>query len=152
MMQQLRALARRFERVIRYIAAGAGVTLVYSLVTIALVSGGIEQDPTVASVLASLITFPVAFMVHKAITYVDVPFDRAQWLRFGIIALCNLVIAAGSMKAVDLVHMPYGIGLAIGWVLIPVFNYTINAVWVFRTATFLSLRPDEMPAGDEDAA
>jgi putative flippase GtrA len=145
-------LARRFERVIRYIAAGAGVTLFYSLATILLVSGGIETDPAAASVVASLITFPVAFVVHRAVTYVDVPFDRAQWIRFGIIALCNLMIAAGSMKAVDLLQMPYGIGLAIGWVLIPAFNYTINAVWVFRTATFLSLRADDMPAGDEDAA
>jgi len=120
-------------------------------VTIVLVSGGIEQDPTVASVFASLITFPVAFVVHKAVTYVDVPFNRAQWIRFGVIALCNLMIAAGAMKAVDLLQMPYGIGLAIGWLLIPAINYTINAIWVFRTPRFLSLRAEEMPASDGDA-
>jgi putative flippase GtrA len=139
MMPQLKGVLRRFERVIRYLIAGSGVTLFYSLVTILLVSARLVQDPSVASVIASLVTLPVAFFVHRAVTYVDVPFDRAQGARFGVVAVSNLLIAAGAMKAVDLLHGPYGIGLAIGWVLIPLFNYTVNVVWVFRAKTLLSL-------------
>ena len=47
------------------------------------------------------------------------------------------------MKTVDSLHGPYWIALTFGWIAIPIANYTINALWVFRTKTFLSLHSDE---------
>lgn len=143
-------LSRRYERVLRYILAGGAVTLFYSLLTVGLVSGHVENDPTLASAIGSVLTVPVSFLVHRAVTYVDVAFDHAQWRRFGVISLASFVIATSVMKAVDLLHWPYWIGLAIGWVLIPVVNYTINAVWVFRAKAFLALhRENPAPIASE---
>jgi putative flippase GtrA len=143
----LRNLIQRNERVIRYLAVGAGVTLVYSLLTAGLFERHVVEDQTLASAIASVISIPISFLVHRRITYADAPYDRSHWNRFGIIALTNFVIATGSMKLSDLLGWPFWIALIVGWVLIPAANYTINAIWVFRTKEFLALdKPGASPA------
>ncbi len=140
------AFLRRFERVIRYVIVGGGVTLFYTLLTVGLLSGHVVDDPTLASAIASLVTLPISFLVHRAITYADVATERAQWTRFAIIAVSNFALNTGLMKVVDLLRWPYWIALIIGWVLIPLVNYTINALWVFRAKTFLGLHRESAPA------
>jgi putative flippase GtrA len=145
MKDQIARLYRRFERVVRYIVVGGGVTLFYSLLTVALVSGRLVNDPTAASAMASLISLPLSFLVHRRFTYADAGSDRSQWQRFVTIAASNFAFTVASMKAVDLLHWPYWIGLVAGWVVIPMLNYTINALWVFRTRTFLALDREQSP-------
>ncbi|MBI1212294.1 MAG: hypothetical protein GC190_12580 [Alphaproteobacteria bacterium] len=137
---------RRFERVIRYIVVGGGVTLFYTLVTVALISGHVIADPTAASVVASLITLPLSFLAHRRFTYVDATRERGQWERFAVVAASNFLINVGLMKGVDTWQWPYWTALALGWVVVPILNYTINAVWVFRINSLLSIRRyDETP-------
>ena len=144
---------RRFERVIRYVIVGGGVTLFYTFLTVGLLSGHVVDDPTFASAIASLVTLPISFLVHRAITYADVASERAQWTRFAIIAVSNFALNIGLMKAIDLLHWPYWIALIIGWVLIPLVNYTINALWVFRAKTFWGLHRKSAPEpSDTDVA
>lgn len=138
-------LYHRFERVVRYIVVGGGVTIFYSFLTVVLVSGRLVDDPTAASALASVISLPLSFLVHRRFTYADAGSDRSLWQRFAIIAASNLAFTVASMKAVDLLHGPYWIGLVAGWVVIPLLNYTINAVWVFRTRSFLAFDREAAP-------
>ena len=145
MKAALLSLFRRCERVIRYILVGGGVTLFYSLVTVGLVSGHVCNDPTLASAIAQLVTFPLSFLAHRTFTYADVAPDAAQWQRFAVIAASNFVITTSVMKSVDLLGWPYWIALIVGWVLIPFVNYTINAIWVFRARSFLGLSKQTPP-------
>jgi len=135
------SLYRRFERLIRYGAVGAGVTLFYSLLTTGLIMGHLIADPTTASAIATLVTQPVAFVFHRAVTYQDVAHHETQWKRFATLALSSFVLGVGAMKLVDSLGWPFWIALAIGWVVIPVVNYFIGAIWVFRAKKLLSLAP-----------
>jgi putative flippase GtrA len=134
--------ARRYERVLRYIVAGGGVTLLYTLTIVSLMSGYVVADPTLASAIASVLTFPVSFLVHRSITYADVVPDAAQWRRFALIAASNFIVATSTMKIVDLWGWPYWVALVTGWILIPLINYAINAIWVFRAKKFFALDVD----------
>jgi putative flippase GtrA len=132
-------LYKRFERVIRYCLVGGVTTLSYTLLTAGFISGHLIADPTLASAIASAIVIPLSFLIHRRITYADVTPERAQWKRYLFIAVSNFVIATGSMKLVSLAGWPYWIALVIGWVVIPIVNYTVNAVWVFQAKRLLSL-------------
>lgn len=136
---------KRFERVIRYIAVGGGVTLFYSALTIGFIKGGIISDPTFASGTSFVLTQPLSFLAHRRFTYADAGEDMRQWQRFGVIALTGFAITIGVMQFVMLLKWPYQIGLIVGWVLIPIANFLINAFWVFRTKKLLMLdRPQDL--------
>jgi putative flippase GtrA len=132
-------LYRRFERVVRYVFVGGAVTAFYTGLTAALYLGRVVGDPAIASAVACLTTLPVSYFAHKAITYADVEHEPFQWRRFAVLGVSSFIFSTGSVKAVDLMHGPLWIGLAIGFVLVPLANYTINALWVFRTKRFLAL-------------
>ena len=51
----------------------------------------------------------------------------------------NFVISTGSMKIVDLCGAPYWVGLIIGFILVPLANYTVSTLWVFKTTKFFAL-------------
>ena len=142
MTRAVRHLFERFERVIRYLLVGGGVTLVYTTLTVALISSGIIPDPTVASACATIVTQPFAFVIHQAITYADVEPEASHWKRFALVAASTFVLTTGTMKLVDSLGWPFWIGLAIGWVVIPVTNYLIGAVWVFRARKLTSMTRD----------
>ena len=123
---------RRFDRVLRYIFAGSVVTLAYSgIVSVLQISHTID-DRVLASVCASAVTIPASFIIHRATTYRDTRLVAAQWPRFVLIGIANLFINAGLMKISEPLHWPFWIALVIGWVVIPIANYLLNALWVFR--------------------
>jgi putative flippase GtrA len=133
------ALYRRFERVIRYVVVGGAVTAFYTALTAGLYLSRLVGDPAIASAIACLTTLPISFFAHKSITYADVEHEPFQWRRFTVLGISSFIFSTGSVKAVDLMHGPLWIGLAVGFVLVPLANYTINAIWVFRTKRFLAL-------------
>lgn len=133
------AFARRFERVIRFLLVGGGVTLVYTVLALCLHEGGVIADATLASVAAYLATQPIAFLAHKHLTFPDASRQHSSWHRFGAMSLAGLAITAGSMKVISVLGMPFWFGLVIGWVCIPIANFFISAVWIFRTRTLLSI-------------
>jgi putative flippase GtrA len=132
----IRYLFRRFQRLIRYGLVGIGVSLLYTALTVLFYKGGLIGDPTLASAVATLITIPVSFLVHRRTTYADAARHPAQAWRFVIIGASSFVIATGTMKLVDINHWPYWLGLIAAWLLIPAANYVINALWIFRVGGF----------------
>lgn len=130
----------RFERLIRYCLVGAGLALFYSLLTAALYETRIISDPTLAGGVAFIATQPLAFLAHSRITYPDVTSGPSHGIRFGVAALAGFFVAICSIKLVTFAHWPYWAGLVIGWFLVPMVNYLVNAAWVFRARTFFALR------------
>ena len=47
------------------------------------------------------------------------------------------------MRLVDKSDLPFWVGLVIGWVLVPIANYLINTLWVFRPKTFLRVEQEQ---------
>ncbi len=144
-------LARRIERVIRFLVVGSFVVTFFTLSTLALIWWVFPHDPTLAAAVASILTTPVSFLVHRHITYVDVAAHSSQWQRFAVLAVANFVLSTGAMKLVDSAGATYWIGLALVWVLSPIMNYLISALWVFRARTLLRLDRDGVVAVGEAA-
>lgn len=115
------------------------MTLLYSGLTAGLISGHVMSDRTLASVVASLMTIPLSFVIHRQVTYRDTDYQRVQWRRFTVVALTNLALNAGLMAGTAALRWPYGVALIVGWILVPTANYLLNALWVFRTRNILAL-------------
>src|SRR5579871_438154 len=119
----------RFGRLLRYLLVGGGIAFFYSALTFALVVSGEIADPTLASALATLMTQPLAFFAHRAITYSDVQRQRAQIARFAIVATCSFVVGVGTMKTVVVLGQPFWLALVLGWALVPAANYLVTTLW-----------------------
>lgn len=135
-------LSRRFGRVIRYGFVGLIMALLYNGLTVAFYKGGLTNDPTWASVWASLLIIPVSFLSHRHTTYADVARHHAQIWRYAVIAVTTFVLNTGTMKLVDLNRWPFWIALIVTWFLVPASNYLINALWIFRVDGLLALKAE----------
>ena len=130
---------RRFDRVIRYLRVGGGVTAFYTALAVCIHDSRLVPDATVASTIAYLVTQPIAYLIHKRLTFPDAAHPGSHWPRYGVMALAGLAITAGSMKAISILGLPFWVGLLVGWVCIPIANFFISAIWVFRTQELLSI-------------
>ncbi len=131
-------LKRRYDRLITYGVVGGAIACLQMALT-ALIGRDGTVDPSVASLFASAFTIPIAFWMHKRTTYADVARARFQAARFTATAICSVVIAAGTIKLVQLNHGPFLFGVVLGSALVPIGNYAVNAFWVFRTKNFFSI-------------
>jgi putative flippase GtrA len=136
------ALFTRYERVVRFVIVGGGVTLVYTALTAGLVATRIASDRVWASLYASLAVIPVSYLVHRSITYQDTAHSLGQWKRFAVIGLTNLLINTGLMRASELLAWPLWAPLMIGYGAVPFANFLLNTIWVFRANTLVSLDED----------
>lgn len=130
---------RRFERVIRYVIVGSGVTTLYTGIVAALVSYGLVPNPTLAAAIASIAVLPVSYVGHRSITYADTPSSHAQWARFAATAIVTFILNTGLMNTADQIGWSYWTALCAGWVIVPIVNYMVNAIWVFRTKKLFGL-------------
>jgi putative flippase GtrA len=136
---QLKDFYYRFERVGRFGTVGVAVSLLNTALTVGFLKSGLIRDPAIAISIATLMTMPVSFTIHRRITYADAPACQRQWPRFVLLSLSSLVCGAAAMKAAQAMHGSYWLGLAFAWVAIPTANYLMNAFYVFRVRTLLRL-------------
>jgi len=137
---RVRASLKRFDRIITYGVVGAGLALLQLALTAGFAKGHVVADPAVASLMASAITIPLSFFAHKRTTYVDVARERFQAARFAATACSSVVIAAGTIKLVTIWGGPFWFAIFLGSALVPIGNYLVNALWVFRTKSLFSIQ------------
>ena len=119
-------------RVRRYAFVGLAVSLCNSLAIIASVH---FVDPTVASVIAFIITLPIGYLAHRGVTFSDSKHDALQPLRFCVTAATSFVLAVGGMYWItEVAGHDYLLGIAWTWFIIPATNFVIYLLWVFRAA------------------
>lgn len=131
---------RRFDRLITYGVVGAAIAVVQMALTVILAKGTPSVDASLASVAASAITIPLSFYLHKRTTYADIAREKFQRARFLATAASSIVIAAGTIKCVQTLGGPFWFAIALGSALVPIGNYIVNTLWVFRAKTFFSIR------------
>jgi putative flippase GtrA len=133
---------RRFDRLIIYIVVGGAIAVIQMALTIVL-ARTMFADASIASIAASAITIPLAFYLHKRTTYADVAAERLQGARFVVTAASSVVTAAGAIKLVAILGGPLWFGVVLGSALVPIGNYIVNTLWVFRAKGFFSLRQNQ---------
>lgn len=141
-LSYLRASSKRFDRVITYGFVGSVLALLQLALTAVFAKGHVVADPAIASLMASAVTIPISFWAHKRTTYADVARERLQATRFVATACTSVAIAAGTIKLVTILGGPFWFAIILGSALVPVGNYAVNALWVFRTKSFFSIKRD----------
>ena len=114
----------------RYGSVGLSVSLCYSFATIACVH---FVDPTIASVIAFIVTLPIGYLAHKRITFSDSSHDAFQPVRFAVATAASFVLAVGGMYWItEIAGRNYIFGIAWIWFIIPTMNFVLYLLWVFR--------------------
>jgi putative flippase GtrA len=90
---------------------------------------------TTSSILAFIITLPVAYLSHARFSFSDRAYDTFQPLRFALTTAASFVVSTGGMYWItEIANRSYLLGIAWSWVMIPVMNLSIYLLWVFRAA------------------
>ncbi|MBU6397370.1 MAG: hypothetical protein KJS74_04250 [Rhodospirillales bacterium] len=123
------------ERVLRYVLAGFGTSLCYTLFVVALVDASFSA--VVAAMLGFVLVQPIGLVMHGIITYPGTLRARAHLpcigVRFVLTNAAGFGVASGSMALATAVwHASYLWGIALTWMLIPLANFLIYLTWVFR--------------------
>jgi putative flippase GtrA len=126
-----------FEEIVgktwRYALVGVSVSILYSLIVVALVGGLGAARPTYASVLAFLAVSPVSYVMQARFAFRDAARDQSQPFRFAVMATSSFAAATAAMYLVtETLAWSYLVGIFINWIVIPAVNLFINLVWVFR--------------------
>ena len=135
----IREVLERYGRLIRFFLVGGVVALTYSILTAGFIVGPLALDRIWASVVASVLIIPVSFVAHKRITYADTARQSHRFDRFAVVGVANLIVNVTDMSLTELFHWPFWIAILAGWVIVPLMNFLLNTVWVFRARRLLAL-------------
>ena len=123
------------RRMLRYGCVGIAISLLYSLAVIACMQAPQPMTPTMASVLAFIVTLPVGYLAHGRVTFSDRPYDTLQPLRFAVSTGTSFIVAVGGMYWItEIAGRNYLLGIAWNWLIIPATNFLTYMFWVFRAA------------------
>ena len=121
------------RRVLVYGCVGVAVSLFYSLAIVFFLWLLHPISPTMSSILAFLITLPLAYLSHSRFTFSDRSSDAFQPLRFALSTAASFVISTGGMYWItEVANRSYLLGIAWTWLMIPAMNLSIYMLWVFR--------------------
>ena len=130
------------NRALRYILVGGSLTLTYTAATALLIQTGLCGNRTLASALASVGIIPLSYWAHRTWTYPDAGsavFDWRAVLRFLQVYMFTILANVGLMALSGELGLPYWVALVTGWVVIPVMNFILNGVLVFKSASLLTV-------------
>jgi putative flippase GtrA len=130
------------NRALRYILVGGSLTLAYTAATALLIQTGLCANRTLASALVSVGLIPFSYLAHRRWTYPDSSAATSgvrEVVRFLQVYVFTLLANVGLMALSGELGLPYWVALVTGWVLIPVMNFILNGVLVFRPASLLKV-------------
>lgn len=139
----------RIERLLRYVAVGGGLAIFNSAFTFCLVSAELVRDPVPATIVATLLTQPLAFMAHRNLTFSDAHRDSSAIWRFLVVGATTLACSVLLMRIVLEMAWPFWSALIFGWFVIPIANLVVNSLWVFRVASVFRVRPRHRAKSDK---
>jgi putative flippase GtrA len=123
------------RRVLVYGCVGVAVSLFYSLAVISFVWLLNPISPTMASILAFIVTLPIAYLSHANLSIADRLHDTFQPLRYSLSTAASFVVSSGGMYWItEIADRSYLLGIAWTWLMVPLMNLTIYMLWVFRAA------------------
>lgn len=126
-------LSERILQVVRFGISGLSSTVVYFVLTIALVQlAGL--DPITASVVGYAISLLFSYLLQSRFTFRVSSDTRAQILRFTVTSLFGFAVSYGSMRYfTGMLGLPYLVGAIVVCLVLPVANYVIFKRWVFAS-------------------
>lgn len=119
-------------KALRFGVVGVLNGLVYAAVTSALVVG-LGMAPVPASVLGYCASVPLGFLGHRRFAFRSDGHWSAEAARFAFTQALNITVTALSMQAAtQWLGGAYYWGMAAAVVLVPIANFLVLNLWVFR--------------------
>ena len=132
------------NRALRYVIVGGTLTLAYSLATALLIRSGLCLNQTLASAIASVAIIPFSYTAHRKWTYPDSQSGASTFVevtRFLQVYVFTIIANVGLMALAGELALPYWVALVTGWVVIPVMNFILNGLLVFKPASLIKVEP-----------
>jgi putative flippase GtrA len=130
-----RLMPPKTRRVLIYGCVGLAVSIFYSLAVIGCVALLHPISPTLASIVAFVVTVPGAYLAHAKVSFSDRAYDRLQPLRFALSTTTSFIVSIGGMYWItEVAGRGYLFGIAWNWLTIPAMNFLSYVFWVFRAA------------------
>lgn len=127
------------QRVGAFIGVGAFNTFGYFVVSNALVAL-LNFGVTAAGYLAYAVMVPFSFVGHRKITFRSSGGISAEWSRFCVSQVVNLIVIWAATLVVAALQLPSWIAFAAISVLIPAVSFLMLQMWVFK-GTDRDMRP-----------
>jgi len=120
-------LTRRF---VRFAATGVFNTLLHAAIAAACIHF-VSYRPSVANGVAFVAATVVSFFINTLWSFSS-SVDRVVMLKFVVVALIGLPIAAGVSGLVDALGFPYQAGIAAVVCVMPPVNFLLHHFWTYR--------------------
>jgi putative flippase GtrA len=116
----------------RFAAIGLASGTIYALVTSLLVSG-LDWGPIFSSIVGYCVSVPASFIGHRRFSFRSRGLWRVEALRFVATQALNIAVTAGAMFAATAwLGSHYGWGMLAAVILVPIANFLVMNLWVFR--------------------
>lgn len=125
------AFSERVLQVVRFGISGLSSTVVYFVVTIALVQLA-QMEPITASVVGYAVSLVFSYLLQSRFTFRVTSDSGAQMVKFLVTSLFGFAVSYGSMRYfTGTLGLPYFVGALVVCVVLPVANFLIFKRWVF---------------------
>ncbi len=120
-------------RLIRFGAVGGASTVVFALLTWALVDR-LGMHPVLATVAAYMLLLLPNFAAHKYFTFGSKGEVARESGKFLVVHGLNIGLSAGGMAAISHAQLDYRWGILFSAVAVPVIVFIVMNFWVFRVS------------------
>lgn len=126
-------LTRRF---VRFAATGVFNTVLHAVLASAWIHY-VSYDPSVANAVAFAVATLASFFINTLWSFSS-SVDRLVVLKFAVVALIGLPVAAGVSGLVDALGFPYQAGIAAVVCVMPPVNFLMHHFWTYRPTPQIS--------------
>ena len=124
-------------RLLRYFVSGVAISTGYTITVMVLVELLRWMEPVAASTLSFVIWTPVSYAVHRDFTFRFRGDHFAAAVKFLLAFVGRLAGSAYVVYlATELLGWNYMVGVLANWIVLPLINYLVLSLWVFRPRRF----------------
>ena len=120
-----------FRQIIVFGMVGGAATIGYA-VGVWLLVRQLGWSPVVASLVSYILCAVFSFLAHSLLTFQVGKGTPRDLVRFIVTTVIGLSLAAGAMKASEMMGFPLPVGIAIVVMAIPLTNFLVLKYWVFE--------------------
>jgi putative flippase GtrA len=118
----------------RYACSGVAISAGYTATVVLLVELCGWRMPALASAVSFLIWTPVSYLVHRNFTFRFAGDQTAASIKFALAFFVRLAASAYTVHlATETFGSSYLVGVLTNWFVLPLINYAVMDLWVFRS-------------------
>lgn len=115
----------------RFGIVGATSGLVFASTTFMLISEG-QMDERLSSVIGYMFSVPINFFANRSFSFRSCGNIWSDAVRYTVVQIANMAASVAAMQAANTLGLHYLFGIVGAIMLVPMTNFLLMEVWVFR--------------------